>query len=340
MDSTINISIIGCGYWGPNLIRNLYSLHNCRVRHICDLDQARLDHLSSLYKGVQPTTNHHDIIRDEKTDAVVVATPARFHFELAQQALKAGKHVFIEKPMATSSEQCTKLIELAKRKGVTLMVGHTFLYSPAIKKIKEIVDSGKIGTVHYINARRLNLGLYQNDIDVTWDLAPHDISIILYLMGERPISLNSAGSSHISTKVNDVSTLCLQFKQQRSAFVNCSWLDPRKVREMTIVGSKAMIVYDDLEPQEKIKIYDTRVERPPHYDTFAEFQFAYHYGDKYIPYLKQEEPLKNEMTHFLRCIQTGESPLTDGQSGRDVVRVLEAASESAESKGERVFLDF
>ena len=218
------------------------------------------------------------------------------------------------------------------------MTGHTFLYSPAVRKIKEIVDHGDIGEIRYISARRLNLGLFQKDINVAWDLAPHDISIVLHIMGEQPVTVNCRGSAHVTPGVEDVTAMCLTFRNQKSAIINSSWLDPRKIREMTIVGSKRMIVYDDVAPLEKIRIFDARVERPPHYDTFAEFHYAYHYGDVYSPYIKQEEPLKTECQHFLDCIRDGTTPLTDGSKGLELVRILEASSESLKLGGSPVEL--
>ena len=213
------------------------------------------------------------------------------------------------------------------------MVGHTFLYSAPIKKIKDIISWGDIGEIQYISARRLGLGLFQKDINVAWDLAPHDISIVLHIIEESPISVNCSGNAHITPGVEDVTSMCINFGEDLFASIHSSWLDPRKIREMTIVGSKRMIVYDDVEPLEKIKIYDARVEVPPHYDTFAEFQYSYHYGDRYIPHLKQEEPLKAECQHFLDCIKSGRTPLTSGERGLEVVRILEAASASLRENG-------
>jgi predicted dehydrogenase len=218
------------------------------------------------------------------------------------------------------------------------MVGHTFLYSAPVRRIKEIIDRGDIGQVHYISSRRLNLGLFQKDINVTWDLAPHDISIVNYLMGESPTSVNCRGNAHIARGIEDVTTMFVLYRGNRFASIQSSWLDPRKVRDMTIVGSKRMIVYDDVQPLEKIRIYDTRVEVPPHYDTFAEFQYSYHYGDSHIPYIKQEEPLKVECQHFLDCIRHGKTPLTSGRAGLEVVRILEASSASLKQEGQAVRL--
>jgi predicted dehydrogenase len=213
------------------------------------------------------------------------------------------------------------------------MVGHTFLFSPVVRRIKALVDSGDIGEVRYISARRLNLGLFQKDINVTWDLAPHDLSILLYILGELPNRVNCCGSSNVSPRVQDVTSLWLGFSRNRSAIVQSSWLDPRKTREMTIVGSKRMVVYDDTAPLEKIRIFDARVESPPHYDTFAEFQYAYHYGDVYAPYVKQEEPLRLECQHFIDCIRTKQRPITDGRMAFEVVRILEASSRSLAAGG-------
>ncbi|MDQ3315358.1 MAG: Gfo/Idh/MocA family oxidoreductase, partial [Verrucomicrobiota bacterium] len=216
---------------------------------------------------------------------------------------------------------------------VVLMVGHTFLYSFPIRKIKEIVDSGDIGEIRYINCRRLNLGLFQKDINVAWDLAPHDISIILHILNEFPSSVNCQGNAHVTAGVEDVTNISLSFRNNRFATIQSSWLEPRKVREMTIVGTRRMIVYDDLQPNEKLRVYDVRVERPPHYNTFAEFQYSYHYGDSYIPHLQQEEPLRSLSQHFVDCIQTGATPVTGGREGLELVRILEAASESLLAKG-------
>ena len=338
MAKQIKIGVVGCGYWGPNLVRNFRSLPDCNLKMICDLNEQRLAHLKPLYPEVQGTTDYRHLLNGAGLDAVVIATAVNTHYPMAKASLLAGKHTLIEKPMACSSAECRDLIAIAQKKGLVLMTGHTFLYSPAVRKIKEIVDKGDIGEIRYISARRLNLGLFQKDINVAWDLAPHDISIILNIMGEQPETINCRGSAHINSTVEDVTTMCLSFPNQRSAIIHSSWLDPRKVREMTIVGSKRMIVYDDVAPLEKIRVYDARVERPPHYDTFAEFHFAYHYGDVYAPYVKQEEPLKTECQHFLDCIRNGATPLTDGNQGLEMVRILEASSESLKRGGSPVEL--
>ena len=335
----INVAVAGCGYWGPNLIRNLISLPECRVKWVCDIDRNRVSHMKQVFPSVDTTPDFEVLVNDPEIDAVVIATPVHLHHEMAKKSLLAGKHTLIEKPMAPSATQCQELIELAEKNRRTLMVGHTFIYSSPVRRIKEIIDCGDIGTVQYISSRRLNLGLYQKDINVTWDLAPHDISIILYLLGKAPISVNCQGMANINKGIEDVTNLSLNFANGGFATIHSSWLDPNKVREMIIVGSKRMIVYNDNEPLEKIKIYDKRVETPPHYDTFAEFHYSYHYGDMYAPYIKQTEPLKVECQHFLNSIRTGTRPLTSGVEGLQVVQILEASTRSLEIGGGRVEID-
>lgn len=339
MSKPINVAVVGCGYWGPNLIRNFSALQECKVRYVCDKDEKRLAHMKQLYPSVEPTKDFEKIVGDKEVDAVVVATPVHLHYELAKKALQAGKHTFVEKPMTQTSEQGNELVQIAAKKKLTLMVGHTFIYSAPVRRIKEIVKSGDIGEVQYISSRRLNLGLFQKDINVAWDLAPHDISIILYFLGKPPISVNCQGKAHIHKDIEDVTNMSLDFENGGFATIHSSWLDPNKIREMVIVGSKRMIVYDDNEPLEKIKIYDKRVEAPPHYDTFAEFQYSYHYGDMLAPYIKQTEPLKVETQHFLDCIKTGKTPESSGVDGLRVIQILEASSRSLKNGGARVEID-
>jgi predicted dehydrogenase len=338
MNTAVKVGVIGCGYWGPNLVRNLRSVTDCKVPLVCDASANRLGHMKSLYPDLETCDTHQHAVNGAGLDAVMVATPVRFHFQIAKDCLLAGKHTFIEKPMAASVAECDELVQIAESRKLVLMVGHTFLYAPPIRKIKEIVDHGDIGEIQYIASRRLNLGLFQKDINVAWDLAPHDLSIILHIMGEPPESVSCCGTAHVTPDVEDVTMMYLTFSRKRCAMVHNSWLDPRKVREMTIVGNRRMIVYDDLAALEKIKVFDTRVETPPHYDTFAEFQYAYHYGDVYAPHIKQEEPLKVECQHFVDCIRSGRQPLTNGRHGTELVRILEASKESLRRGGERVVL--
>ena len=338
MTKPVSVGVVGCGYWGPLLIRNFRNVPNCNLVAVCDVSEARLKHIRKLYPEVTAVTDWERFLTDFELDAIVIATPVKFHHALAQKSLLAGKHTFIEKPMAASSAECENLIEIAESKGLVLMVDHTFLFSSAVRKIAELVRAGDIGDIRYINSRRLNLGLFQKDINAAWDLAPHDISIILHILGELPIAVNCQGNAHISPAVEDVTNMSLTFGQRRFATIQSSWLEPRKVREMTIVGSRRMIVYDDLQTHEKIKVYDVRVERPPHYDTFAEFQYSYHYGDSYIPHLNQEEPLKEVCRHFIDCIETRAQPASGGREGLELVRILEAASASLKANGAAVIL--
>lgn len=348
MKDQVNVGVVGCGYWGPNLIRNFASLVDCRLWSICDVDEERLSSIAHHYPGVYTHSSFEVFLSDDELDAVVIAVPVRLHFELASRALQAGKHVFIEKPMAASVEECDQLIELAAQNGLTLMVGHTFLYSPAVRKIKEIVDSGEIGHIQYISSRRLNLGLYQDDINVAWDLAPHDLSIILHLIDSRPVELNCRGKTRCNitgsdcrdqrscrANIPDVSNMTLVFEDGCFATIHNSWIDPLKVRDMAIVGDRKMIVYDELHGQEKVKIFDERIEPPvlPH-----EPRIAYHYGDIYTPYIHPVEPLKIECEHFIECIITGKTPLTDGWAGRELVNILMLASESMYSRGNSMFI--
>ncbi len=335
---TITLGVVGCGYWGPNLVRNLRQTSDCRLKVLCDTSEGRLAHMRRVHPEVAACKRFEDLLDDPELDAIVIATPVRFHYDMAKAALTAHKHVFIEKPMARTSAEGEELVSLAEREGLTLMVGHTFLFSPAVRRMKEIVDGGDIGEVQYISARRLNLGLFQKDINVAWDLAPHDLSIMLHLLEELPVTVSCEGSSHVTRDIEDVTMMHLAFRKNRCAFVHNSWLDPKKIRQMTVVGSERMIVYDDTEPLEKLKIYDARVEVPPHYDTFAEFTYSYHYGDAYVPYIKQDEPLKLECQHFVECVRDGSLPLTNGWLGLEVVRILEAATQSLRQHGTAVEL--
>lgn len=336
MNKKLKVGVVGCGYWGPNLIRNFRSLPDCELALICDTDENRLAHQRRLHPGVETERDYAKMVNGSGLDAIAIATPVHLHHTLAMQSLLSGRHTFIEKPMAPSVAECEELVTVANREKLTLMVGHTFLYSAPVRKMKELVDAGDIGEIRYISSRRLNLGLFQKDINVVWDLAPHDISIIQYIMGEQACAVNCQGCADITPGVEDVASMSLYFPGGGYAMIHNSWLDPRKVREMTIVGTKRMIVYDDLEPLQKIRIYDVRVETPPHYDTFAEFQYSYHYGDMYAPHIKQEEALGVECQHFLDAIRLSQKPLTDGTDGLNLIRILEAASESLRRGGARV----
>jgi predicted dehydrogenase len=302
------------------------------------MDRKRLDHMTSLYPMVEPCSDYDALVKRTDVDAVAIATPVRFHYEMAKKSLENGKHTFIEKPMATSTRECQELVNIAERKGLTLFIGHTFIYSAHVRKIREIVQSGALGDILYISARRLKLGLFQKDVNVAWDLAPHDIAIILHILGETPKSVCCQGKAHVRKEIEDVTNMTLNFESGVFATIQSSWLDPNKIRDMTFVGSKRMLLYNDMEPIEKIKIYDKRVETPPYYDTFAEFHYSYHHGDMYSPFVKQTEPLKVEAQHFQDCIINKTRPASSGYDGLDVVHILEAANLSLRNDGTRVDL--
>ncbi len=333
MSHDLSVGVVGLGYWGPNLARNFNQLNGFRLGGLCDTDEARLEKMRLLHPEVPRYRDFGSMLEDPSLDAVAVATPVRQHFPLAKAALLAGKHVLVEKPFAASSAECVELIELAAGRHLTLMVGHTFLYSAPIQMIRKIIRAGDLGEIRYINTQRLNLGLFQKDINVVWDLAPHDLSIILHLLGQMPVSVNCQGNAHVTPGIEDVANLSLNFVDGAFATIQSSWLEPRKVRQMTIVGTRKMVIYDDIEPMEKIRIYDARVERPPHYDSFGEFQYSYHYGDSYIPRIEQGEPLRQMCRHFLESISNRTTPMTCGERGLEVVKILEASSASLRANG-------
>ena len=333
MQRVLTVGVVGLGYWGPNLARNFNQLPGCRLGALCDLDPERLEKIQQLYPDAVCYVSFNQMLEEANLDAVVVATPVHQHFPLGKAALQAGKHVLIEKPLASGTAECEELIALAERRGLTLMVGHVFVYSAAVRMIRRIIDSGDLGDIRYINSQRLSLGLYHNDINVVWDLAPHDLSMILYLLGRSPGAVNCQGHANITPGIEDVANVSLSFECGRFATIQSSWIEPRKVRQMTIVGSRKMIVYDDIEPLEKIRIYDTRIERPAHYESFGEFQYTYHYGDSHIPRIEQIEPLRQMCLHFIDCSLNGSLPLSGGESGLEVVRILEACSTSLKANG-------
>jgi len=335
----MKIAVIGCGYWGPNLIRNFVQSNKVRELICCDLDQKRLDRMKNLYPTVKVLSDYKELLEMPDLDAVVIATPVYTHHPIAKDFLIHEKHVLVEKPFTHSYDTALELIKLAEEKEKVLMVDHTFEYTAAVNKIRSIVENGELGKILYISSIRVNLGLFQRDINVVWDLAPHDISTILYITGDMPISVNCQGKAHFHSGIEDVATTTLNFKNGVIAFIHSSWLDPNKIRRTTIVGSRRMLVYDDIEPQEKIKIYDKGIDVPPYYDTYAEFQFSYRYGDIHSPRIDDYEPLKKECDHFIECIKRGFHPLSDGYSGLRVVSVLEAASKSLKLSGRAVQIE-
>ncbi len=336
----MKIAVIGCGYWGPNLVRNFLQSNKVEELICCDLDSKRLARMKGLYPSVTALTDYKELLGRQDLDAVAVATPVKTHYPIAREFLSQGKHVYVEKPFTHSYETALELVRLAEEKKCVLMVGHTFEYTAAVNKIRDIVESGELGKILYISCIRVNLGLFQPDINVVWDLAPHDISVIQYILRESPVSVNCQGRAHIKPDIEDVATTTLNFKNGVIAFIHNSWLDPNKIRKTTIVGTKKMLLYDDIENQEKIKIYDKGVDVPPYYDTFADFQLAYRYGDIYSPRIEDFEPLRKICEHFLCCVQEGKVPHTDGYNGMRVVSILEAASKSLKASGKAVPVQF
>jgi predicted dehydrogenase len=337
--SQIGVGVIGCGYWGPNWVRNFHQLSGSRVVAVADVEPKRLAHIAALYPGLKTTADYRELLDDGAVTAVVVALPPRLHAPVSRDALRAGKHVLLEKPMALAADDCRMLIDEAGKRSLTLLVGHTFEYTEPVRKVKQLLDEGLLGDLYYVNSQRLNLGLFQNDANVIWDLAPHDISILLHLLnGRMPRGVRAVGAAHINPRVEDVATVTLDFDGGLIAFLQCSWLDPKKVRQTVLVGSKKMLLYNDIEATEKIWIYDRGVEAPPHYDTFDQFPYTYRYGDITIPRIGGAEPLRTEAQHFLDCIATGKRPLSDGESGLRVVRILEACDQSLKAGGARIEL--
>ena len=334
----VRIGVIGLGYWGPNLVRCFQAIPDCEVAYICDRDTDKLRQVCAQFPDVLGTTDDADVLRRDRVDAVVIATPTKTHHRLAKCALDQGLHTFVEKPLATSSEECTDLIDLAAANDCVLFVGHVFLYSAAVAKLKEIVASGELGEICYISSTRLNLGPVRRDVNALWDLAPHDISIILELMNASPTSVSCSGLAYLDRNIHDVCNLTMQFPGNRIGMVHVSWLDPNKRRVMTIVGNKKMAVYDDIEPLEKIRIYDNGVETVPYTSSFGEFLYSYRYGDILSPRIKEVEPLRAEARSFVDAIVSGTAPKTDGWNGLRVVEVIEAADNSLRDSGGHVLL--
>lgn len=335
---TLRVGVVGCGYWGPNHIRNFSSLRalGVEMRVAADRDPKRRTYIAELYPWVRVVSEADEVLDDSEVDAVVIATPVATHYPLARKALQQGKHVLVEKPFVTDPEEADDLVALAKSKGRILMVGHTFEYTAAVNHIREVVRKGEVGDILYVRSLRVNLGLYQKDINVLWDLAPHDVSILLSVLGRMPTHVSATGNAHVTLGVEDVVVLTLEFGPSLMANVIVSWLDPRKVREMTIVGNRKMLVYDDVSANEKIRIYDKGVEGPRHYDSFGDFQYSYRYGDITTPMLREYEPLRAECTHFLESIRSGTPPRSSGEVGARVCRILAAAQTSLREEGRRV----
>lgn len=329
----IDVAVIGCGYWGPNLIRNFNQIQGSNVSRVCDLNPDRLTRIREGYPSIKVTQDYMDILRSRDVEAVVIATPVSTHYHLAKDALLHDKHVLVEKPLTVSRAEAEGLIELAARREKVLMAGHTFEYNPAVMKVKELLTGGEIGDIYYIHSSRVNLGLHQADVNVIWDLAPHDFSIILYWLGMEPLSLSARGTSYIQDGIADVAFITLSFPKNILAHLHVSWLAPSKLRRTTVVGSEKMLVYNDLEAEEKVKVYDRGVTGLQNSECLVELQRSYRIGDVFSPHIASIEPLRIECQHFLDCITESGTPRTDGHSGLRVVKVLEAADRSLRNGG-------
>jgi predicted dehydrogenase len=337
----INIGVVGCGYWGPKHIRVCHELEGAKLTAVCDLDEHKLQQVRAQYPDLETTNDYTHLLRN-KTDAVVIATPVSTHYRLAKEALSCDKHVLIEKPITATSREASELIELAKKRNLVLMTGHTYEYHPAVDFLRNIINSGELGDIYSIDAARLNLGLYRPDVNVLWDLAPHDISIILSLLNEEPFAVSAQGAYHVGSKVYDIAYLELMFASNTICHIHVSWLHPRKIRQITIVGSKKMAVYDDVSETEKVLIYDKGLTVPEDgngNNKFSAWPLNYRYGDVVIPFISNAEPLKLECSHFINCIVNGIKPRSDGWSGLKVTSILEAANKSLANGGQRVKLD-
>jgi predicted dehydrogenase len=331
----MHVAVVGCGYWGPNLVRNLSGI--ARKLTCCDMDEKKLDRLRRRFPENRYTASFDEVVADPSVDGVLIATSVSSHFPLARKALQAGKHVFVEKPMTASSKDAETLIGEAEKAGRVLMVGHTFLFSPPVIKIKELINEGRLGKVYYISSTRVNLGLHQKDVSVVWDLAPHDFSILFYWLKETPNKVWTTGRDCILKGIPDVAFVTLEFPSGTQAHLQISWLAPSKLRRTAVVGSEKMLVYDDTENVEKVKVFDKGVDyRDP--ETFGEFQLSYRSGDIWSPRLDTYEPLQKEMEYFAQAMKTGRVEKADGREGLAVVRALEAAEESLKNGGKPVAL--
>jgi predicted dehydrogenase len=336
----IGIAVVGYGYWGPNLVRNLADIPDARLIHVCDIRKERLTPIQARYPTVAVTDDLEEVLRDPRVDAIAIATPVSTHFKIAMKALMAGKHVFVEKPMAATTEEARRLVDEAARRGLKLAVDHTFVHTGAVRKMREIVEDG-LGDMYYYDSVRVNLGLFQHDVSVIWDLAVHDLSIMDYVLREKPVAVSATGMSHVLGEPENIAYLNLFFESRLIAHIHVNWLAPVKVRRTLIGGSSKMIVYDDLEPSEKIKVYDKGITLnggPQTNGDVYQMLVGYRTGDMYAPQLDMTEALNRELRQFISCVENNEQPVADGHAGLRVVRILEAATQSLAQRGRVVEL--
>jgi len=332
----INIGVIGYGYWGPNIVRNFNSIEGARVLSVCDLEQDALKKVKRVYSSIEVTSDCNDIIFSKDIDAVAVITPVSTHYELAKRALQNGKHIFVEKPFTATVAQAAELIELAEKKNLMIMVDHTFVFTGAVRKIKEIIEGNILGDIYYYDSMRVNLGLFQHDVNVVWDLAPHDFSIMDYLIDEKPEAITASGKSHINAH-EDVAYITAYFQNNIIAHFNVNWLSPVKVRTTLIGGERKMLVWNDVDADEKIKLYDKGVE-VKNKENVYNLLVSYRSGDMWAPKVDQVEALKLEAEYFVDCVTNGKTPVNDGHAGLRVVKMLEACNKSLKNHGQMVLL--
>jgi predicted dehydrogenase len=333
--SEVQLGVVGIGGWGKNLARNYAQMAEANLRYVCDLDEGKLRNAAKQYPGARSTKRYEDLLEDEALQAVVIATTGPSHYPLAKRALEAGKDVYVEKPFTLDMEHARELIRMAEERKRVLMVGHLLEYHPVVVRLKDMIRNGDLGQVYYIYAQRLNLGTVRGDENALWNFAPHDISVILYMLGMEPTDVSARGQCYLQKDIEDVVFLSLNFGDKAMAHIQVSWLDPHKTRKITVVGSRRMAVFDDLEASEKLRLYDKGAQISTDYDTFAEY-VGLRFGDIVMPYIKMSEPLFLECRHFLECVRTRRKPVSDGHDGLRVVKVLDAAQRSLKSNGQPV----
>lgn len=333
----INLGVIGYGYWGPNVARNFNSCDGTKLVSICDLSEKRLKLAKATFPFVKVTSDYTDLIKSDDIQAIAIVTPVFSHFELARAALEQGKHIFVEKPFTSNARQAEELINLAQKKKLKVMVDHTFLFTGAVRKMREIIDSGELGSLFFYDSTRVNLGLFQHDINVVWDLAPHDFSIMNYLIDKDPAAISSHGAEHFGTGIEDVAYIATHFDNGFIGHFHCNWLSPVKIRKTLVSGDKKMLVWDDLESDEKIKVYDRGVEFK-NTDGIHKLLVSYRSGDMYAPKVENTEALRLEAEYFAECIQQNMNPLNDGEAGLKVVKMLEATDKSLKNGGARIMV--
>lgn len=336
----IHVGLIGYGYWGPNIARVLEEIPNAELVYCADLLECSLQQVKDKYPNITITQNYKTILNDKKIDAVFIVTPTKTHFQIAKDALLAQKHVFVEKPITSNTKQCKELIRLAKKNNLILAVGHVFLFNPAVNYIKKEIDKGNLGTIRYLHFQRRNLGPVRKDVNVLWDLAPHDISMLLHFIKQKPVSVLAIGQSFLQNNVEDVVSATIKFKNKIMANFTYSWIDPIKIRDITIVGDKKMLLFNDVNVGEKIKIFDrnARIIEETRDVSFGEYQIALHSGDIYIPSIETKEPLKEELSSFLNCILQHKKPVNDGENGLEVIKIIEALQKSLDTNSKEIVL--